>query len=60
VCIHCIIVKDNPPVTFAVVSCETQNVNMTVLQVFGLSGENHVSAKEMWDLMKLVSTSTFF
>jgi non-lysosomal glucosylceramidase len=60
VCIHCRTAKDNPPVTFAVAACETQNVNVTVLQVFGLSGENHVSAKEMWDLMKLVSTSTFF
>lgn len=43
--------KDNPPVTFAVAACETQNVNVTVLPVFGLSGENHVSAKEMWDIM---------
>ncbi|GJN20845.1 hypothetical protein PR202_gb08272 [Eleusine coracana subsp. coracana] len=28
------------------------NVNVTVLPVFGLSGENHVSAKEMWNIMK--------
>ncbi|KAG8091936.1 hypothetical protein GUJ93_ZPchr0012g18845 [Zizania palustris] len=43
--------KDNPPVTFAIAACETQNVNVTVLPVFGLSGGNHVSAKEMWDKM---------
>nr|CAB3499403.1 unnamed protein product [Digitaria exilis] len=43
--------KDNPPVTFAVAACETQNVNVTVLPVFGLTGENHVSAKDMWNTM---------
>ncbi|KAE8781203.1 Non-lysosomal glucosylceramidase [Hordeum vulgare] len=43
--------KDNPPVTFSIAACETQNVSVTVLPVFGLSGENHVSAKEMWDTM---------
>uniref|UniRef100_A0A0D9XKI8 Non-lysosomal glucosylceramidase n=1 Tax=Leersia perrieri TaxID=77586 RepID=A0A0D9XKI8_9ORYZ len=43
--------KDNPPVTFAIAACETQNVNVTVLPVFGLSGEGHVSAKQMWDKM---------
>jgi non-lysosomal glucosylceramidase len=31
--------------TFAVAACETQDVNVTVLQVFGLYGENHVCAK---------------
>uniref|UniRef100_A0A0E0EYT6 Non-lysosomal glucosylceramidase n=1 Tax=Oryza meridionalis TaxID=40149 RepID=A0A0E0EYT6_9ORYZ len=44
--------KDNPPVTFAIAACETQNVNVTVLPVFGLSGEGHDSAKQMWDRMK--------
>ncbi|XP_015697380.1 non-lysosomal glucosylceramidase-like isoform X2 [Oryza brachyantha] len=43
--------KDNPPVTFAIAACETQNVNVTVLPVFGLSGEGQVSAKQMWDKM---------
>ncbi|PWZ56622.1 hypothetical protein Zm00014a_001397 [Zea mays] len=50
-CITSKTAKDNPPVTFAVAACETQNVNVTVLPVFGLSGENHVSAKEMWNTM---------
>jgi non-lysosomal glucosylceramidase len=53
-------VKDNPPITFVVAAFETQNVNVIVLQVFDLSGENHVSTKEMWELMKQVSTSTVF
>jgi non-lysosomal glucosylceramidase len=52
--------KDNPPVTFAVAACETQNVNVTVLPVFGLTGENHVSAKEMWNTIVQVINSTFF
>ncbi|XP_072955535.1 uncharacterized protein [Typha angustifolia] len=43
--------KDNPPVTFAVAACETQNVNVTVLPVFGLSGDNCVTAREMWGTM---------
>ncbi|XP_078173387.1 uncharacterized protein LOC144567189 isoform X2 [Carex rostrata] len=42
----------NPPVTFAIASCETQNVNVTVLPVFGLSGESCISAKEMWGTVK--------
>jgi non-lysosomal glucosylceramidase len=54
----CRTAKDNPPVTFAVAACETQNVNVTVLPVFDLSGENHVSAKEMWNTMLQVITST--
>jgi hypothetical protein len=33
-------------------------VNVTVLQVFGLSGENHVFAKEMWNTMLQVITSS--
>jgi hypothetical protein len=33
-------------------------VNVTVLQVFGLSGENYVFAKEMWNTMLQVITSS--
>nr|XP_010920344.1 LOW QUALITY PROTEIN: non-lysosomal glucosylceramidase-like [Elaeis guineensis] len=43
--------KDNPPVTFAIAACETQNVNVTVLPNFGLSGENCVTARDMWGTM---------
>ncbi|KAJ4805671.1 Non-lysosomal glucosylceramidase [Rhynchospora pubera] len=48
--------KDNPPVTFAIAACETQNVSVTVLPAFNLSGENCSSekcttAKDMWDKM---------
>ncbi|KAM0843969.1 hypothetical protein ACQ4PT_057364 [Festuca glaucescens] len=49
VLLHHKTVKDNPPVTFAIAACETQNVSMTVLPVFGLSGERNV--KEMWGTM---------
>ncbi|KAJ4777497.1 Non-lysosomal glucosylceramidase [Rhynchospora pubera] len=42
---------DNPPVTFAIAACETQNVNVTVLPTFGLSGENCITAREMWGTM---------
>ncbi|GKU98618.1 hypothetical protein SLEP1_g11600 [Rubroshorea leprosula] len=45
--------KGNPPVTFAVAACETQNVSVTVLPCFGLSEGSHVTAKEMWSLMML-------
>uniref|UniRef100_A0A0D9WYB6 Non-lysosomal glucosylceramidase n=1 Tax=Leersia perrieri TaxID=77586 RepID=A0A0D9WYB6_9ORYZ len=38
----------NPPVTFAVAACENQNVNVTVLPAFGLSGESSITAREMW------------
>ncbi|ONM35773.1 Serine/arginine-rich splicing factor SR45a [Zea mays] len=31
--------KDNPPITFAVAACETQDVNVIVLPVIGLSGD---------------------
>ncbi|RWW31076.1 hypothetical protein GW17_00004323 [Ensete ventricosum] len=47
--------KDNPPVTFAIAACETQNVTVTVLPSFGLSGENYVSAQGMWSTMVQVS-----
>ncbi|PKU72532.1 hypothetical protein MA16_Dca008588 [Dendrobium catenatum] len=43
--------KDNPPVTFAIAASETQNVNVTVLPSFGLSGENCVTARDMWAAM---------
>ncbi|WOK98959.1 non-lysosomal glucosylceramidase [Canna indica] len=43
--------KDNPPVTFAIAACETQNVTVTVLPNFGLSDENYITAKDMWDMM---------
>ncbi|KAF0909315.1 hypothetical protein E2562_034955 [Oryza meyeriana var. granulata] len=40
--------NNNPPVTFAVAACENQNVNVTVLPAFGLSGESSITAREMW------------
>ncbi|PSS35699.1 Non-lysosomal glucosylceramidase [Actinidia chinensis var. chinensis] len=43
--------KENPPVTFAIAACETQNVNVTVLPCFGLSEGSSVTAKDMWDKM---------
>ncbi|KAJ4722956.1 Non-lysosomal glucosylceramidase [Melia azedarach] len=43
--------KGNPPVTFAVAACETQNVSVTVLPCFGLSEGSRVTAKDMWDRM---------
>ncbi|KAM6565447.1 hypothetical protein CsatA_024575 [Cannabis sativa] len=43
--------KGNPPVTFAVAACETQNVNVTVLPCFGLSEGSGTTAKEMWSKM---------
>ncbi|XP_062109105.1 uncharacterized protein LOC133819784 [Humulus lupulus] len=43
--------KGNPPVTFAIAACETQNVNVTVLPCFGLSEGSHTTAKEMWTKM---------
>ncbi|MCL7041288.1 hypothetical protein MKW94_010475 [Papaver nudicaule] len=43
--------KGNPPVTFAVAACETQNVNVTVSPCFGLNDQNDVTAKNIWDTM---------
>ncbi|KAF5736655.1 non-lysosomal glucosylceramidase isoform X1 [Tripterygium wilfordii] len=43
--------KGNPPVTFAVAACETQNVSVTVLPCFGLSEGSCVTAKDMWGAM---------
>ncbi|KAL0742753.1 hypothetical protein Bca4012_084266 [Brassica carinata] len=44
--------KGNPPVTFAISACETQNVNVTVLPCFGLSEDSPFTAKDMWDKME--------
>ncbi|KAM3756309.1 hypothetical protein ACB098_02G102300 [Castanea mollissima] len=43
--------KGNPPVTFAIAACETQNVSVTVLPCFGLSEGSRVTAKDMWGRM---------
>ncbi|XP_073284139.1 uncharacterized protein [Primulina huaijiensis] len=43
--------KDNPPVTFAVAACETQNVSVSVLPCFGLTEGSCVTAKDMWAKM---------
>ncbi|KAK4854726.1 hypothetical protein QYF36_000564 [Acer negundo] len=43
--------KGNPPVTFAVAACETQNVSVTVLPCFGLSEGSSVTAKDVWNRM---------
>ncbi|XP_052189296.1 uncharacterized protein LOC127799362 [Diospyros lotus] len=43
--------KGNPPVTFSIAACETQNVNVTVLPCFGLSEGSSVTAKDMWGKM---------
>ncbi|KAJ6705013.1 NON-LYSOSOMAL GLUCOSYLCERAMIDASE [Salix purpurea] len=43
--------KDNPPVTFAIAACETQNVSVTVLPSFGLSEGSCTTAKAMWGTM---------
>ncbi|KAB1201644.1 Non-lysosomal glucosylceramidase [Morella rubra] len=43
--------KGNPPVTFSIAACETQNVNVTVLPSFGLSEGSCVTAKDMWGKM---------
>ncbi|XP_004495235.1 uncharacterized protein [Cicer arietinum] len=43
--------KDNPPVTFSIAACETQNVSVSVLPCFGLSEGSSVTAKEMWSKM---------
>lgn len=40
--------KDNPPVTFAIAACETQNVNVTVQPWFGLSDGDSVTARDVW------------
>ncbi|KAG6423027.1 hypothetical protein SASPL_113410 [Salvia splendens] len=43
--------KDNPPVTYAIAACETQNVSVSVLPCFSLNEGSCVTAKDMWDKM---------
>ncbi|WVY96015.1 hypothetical protein V8G54_028166 [Vigna mungo] len=43
--------KGNPPVTFSIAACETQNVSVSVLPSFGLSEGSSVTAKDMWSKM---------
>lgn len=59
-CICCRTAKGNPPVTFAVAACETQNVSVTVLPCFGLSEGSSPTAKEMWDKMVQVLFSVLW
>ncbi|GFP98321.1 non-lysosomal glucosylceramidase [Phtheirospermum japonicum] len=47
----CRTAKDNPPVTYAIAACETQNVNVSVLPCFGLNEGSCVTAKDMWGKM---------
>lgn len=53
-CQCCRTAKGNPPVTFAIAACETQNVNVTVLPSFGLSEGSCITAKDMWGRMAKV------
>lgn len=41
-----------PPVTFAIASRQTDNVDVTVLPCFGLSNRSYTSAKDMWVTMR--------
>ncbi|KAK6122831.1 hypothetical protein DH2020_043412 [Rehmannia glutinosa] len=43
--------KDNPPVTYAIAACETQNVTVSVLPCFGLNEGSCITAKDMWGKM---------
>ncbi|BAT94661.1 uncharacterized protein HKW66_Vig0190020 [Vigna angularis] len=43
--------KGNPPVTFSIAACETQNVSVSVLPSFGLSEGSSITAKGMWSKM---------
>ncbi|KAK7278548.1 hypothetical protein RJT34_23578 [Clitoria ternatea] len=43
--------KGNPPVTFSIAACETQNVSVSVLPCFGLTKGSGVTAKGMWSKM---------
>ncbi|TKY51803.1 Non-lysosomal glucosylceramidase [Spatholobus suberectus] len=49
--------KGNPPVTFAIAACETQNVSVSVLPSFGLSEGSGLTAKGMW--CKMVKDGQF-
>ncbi|ONM17684.1 Serine/arginine-rich splicing factor SR45a [Zea mays] len=44
--------KDNPPITFAVAACETQDVNVIVLPVIGLSGDTTMFGVGCFDSKK--------
>lgn len=57
---YCRTAKGNPPVTFAIAACETQNVNVSVLPSFGLSEESSMTAKHMWSKMVKVLTAPVF
>lgn len=50
--------KDNPPVTYAIAACETQNVSVSVLPCFGLNEGSHITAKDMWGKMVQVNISS--
>lgn len=57
---YCRTGKCNPPVTFAIAACETQNVSVSVLPSFGLSEGSSVTAKGMWSKMvKVLITCVF-
>lgn len=57
---YCRTAKDNPPVTFAIAACETQNVSVSVLPSFGLSEGSSVTAKGMWcKMVKVLITCAF-
>ncbi|CAI9761633.1 unnamed protein product [Fraxinus pennsylvanica] len=43
--------KDNPPVTYAIAACETQNVSVSILPCFGLTEGSGITAKDMWHKM---------
>lgn len=58
---YCRTAKGNPPVTFAIAACETQNVNVSVLPSFGLSEGSSTTAKGMWSKMvKVLIAPVFF
>lgn len=57
--ITCRTAKDNPPVTYAIAACETQNVNVSVLPCFGLNEGSCITAKDMWGKMVQVKISTY-
>ncbi|XP_041000038.1 non-lysosomal glucosylceramidase-like isoform X2 [Juglans microcarpa x Juglans regia] len=40
--------RGNPPVTFAIAACESQNVSVSILPSFGLSEGSCITAKDMW------------
>ncbi|XP_051118072.1 uncharacterized protein LOC127242544 isoform X2 [Andrographis paniculata] len=43
--------KNNPPVTYSIAACETQNVSVSVLPCFGLNEGCCITAKDMWGKM---------